>query len=224
MGEIVHMPPRGHYLAQEVGELAGVSGETVGQWARYGYIRASWSKPGEYPRIYSFQDIAEAIMVHELVDQRVPLKVLRPVIESLRDQLGDWPLQHAHLETLAPKGIQVAALLVKHGVDRYELGDHGWQQVGSTTVDPRRVAADLNRGGWAARQIPDLRHIEVDPDRLSGRPTIRGRRVPASMVAELAEAPHGVPLLHEDYDLDADQIRDARRWWEATRRYERAAA
>ena len=37
--------PRAHgtFLAGEVGELAGVSGNTIGQWARWGYIRASQS-------------------------------------------------------------------------------------------------------------------------------------------------------------------------------------
>jgi hypothetical protein len=53
--------PRGWYLAREVGLLAGVSGEKVGQWARYGYIRSSWSST--IPRVYSFQDVAEAIAV-----------------------------------------------------------------------------------------------------------------------------------------------------------------
>ena len=33
--------PHGHFLAGEAGELAGVSGTTIGQWARWGYIRAS---------------------------------------------------------------------------------------------------------------------------------------------------------------------------------------
>src|SRR3954469_20053178 len=106
------MPPRGHYLAQEVGRLAGVSGSKVGQWVHYGYIRASQSAAGEYPRVYSFQDVAEAIMVHELVEQKVPLKVLRPVIESLRERFGDWPLQHAQMETLTTPDVSVASLLV----------------------------------------------------------------------------------------------------------------
>jgi hypothetical protein len=49
---VVRMPPRGHYLASEVGQLAGVSGERIGQWSRYGYIRASQSDD-EYPLVYS---------------------------------------------------------------------------------------------------------------------------------------------------------------------------
>lgn len=224
MGSVVHLPPRGRYVASEVGQLAGVSGEKVGQWARYGYIRASQSEPGEYPRLYSFQDVAEAILVHELLEQNVPYAVLRPIIEALRIELGDWPLQHAHLETVSGDEIPLAALLVRHGGNRYELGLHGWQQVEGAFVQPRRVVADLHRGGWAVRELPDLQHIEVDPDRLSGRPTIRGRRVPVSLVAELATRPDGAEILHEDYDLDDEQIRDARRWWDVTTRFEQAVA
>lgn len=218
MGKLVLLPPRGHYLASEVGQLAGVSGETIGQWARYGYVRASQSESGEYPRIYSYQDVAEAIMVHDLVDKTVPLKVLRPVIEALRDELGDWPLQHSELATLSSPDIAVAALLVRHGGDRYELGPHGWQQVEAAAVNPQRVVSDLHRGGWAARELPDLRHIEVDPDRMSGRPSIRGKRIGAQDVAEIASGPDGLEDLVEGYNLQQTEIDDARRWWDAVSR------
>ena len=225
MGSLVHLPPRGHYLAQEVGQLAGVSGNTIGQWAHYGYLRASQSKPGEYPRVYSFQDAAEAIMVHELLDQKVPLQVLRPVIESLRERFGDWPLQNTMLETVSASEVSVASLLVREGDRRLELGGHGWQIVEDAAVSPQRVSADLHRGGWAVRQLPGLRHIEVDPDRLSGRPAIRGRRVPISLVVELAATLEGEEILREDYDLSSHQIHDAQRWWDATTAYtERVAA
>lgn len=218
------MPARGHYLAHEVGQLAGVSGSTIGQWAHYGYIRASQSGPGEYPRLYSFQDVAEAILVHELIEKKVPMKVLRPVIEGLRDRFGDWPLQHARLETLSSPDITVAALLVRDGEKRFELGPHGWQLVEHTTVNPQRVVSELSRGGWAVRQLPDLRYIAVDPDLLSGQPAIRGRRVPVSLVAELATQTDGPDILREDYDLSPDEIEDAVRWWRATSAYDQVAA
>jgi hypothetical protein len=48
--------------------------------------------------------------------------------------------------------------------------------------------------------------------------------VPVALVAELADEPDGVEMLHEDYDLDDEQIDDARRWWNATRSYELTAA
>lgn len=159
---MMRLAPRGHYLAHEVGWLAGVSGDRIGQWARRGYIRASQSDGR--PHVYSYQDVAEAMVVHELLD---------------------------------------------HGAD---LRSIPWQQV----VEPenlRKIAGQLERGGWAVRGLPELRHIEVNPDMLSGRPVIRGKRVPASMVAELADREDGLEILHEDYDLTDPEIRDAQRWW-----------
>lgn len=218
------MPPRGHYVAHEVGRLAGVSGGQIGQWAHYGYIRASQSEPGEYPRVYSFQDVAEAIVVHELLEQKVPLPVLRPVIEELRARYGDWPLQHARLETVTAPGISVASLLVRDGEQRLELGDHGWQLVESATVNPVKVSVDLSRGGWAVRNRDDIQHVEIDPDRLSGAPAIRGKRVPIATVIELAGSLTGEEILREDYDLDPDEILDAQRWWDAVSNYESTPA
>jgi uncharacterized protein (DUF433 family) len=89
------------------------------------------------------------------------------------------------------------------------------------TPDLHRVAAELERGGWAARLLPDLRHIEVDPDRLGGRPVIRGRRIAAQEVATLAGVPGGREVLRDDYDLEDAQIDDAVRWWETARAFER---
>jgi uncharacterized protein (DUF433 family)/DNA-binding transcriptional MerR regulator len=223
VGTVTQMPPRGRYLAQEVGRLSGVSGGTIGQWLHHGYIRASQSESKDYPRVYSFQDAAEAILVHELLVKGVPPEVLRPTIEGLRETRGDWPLQTSELESLSAEGIPLASLLVKEGEDRFELGPHGWQVVEHTTVNPQRVAADLRRGGWAARELPDLAHVTVDPDFLSGRPTISGRRVPISLVAELAEDEDGPAILREEYDLSTDEINDALLWWTESSKYEIAA-
>jgi len=200
-----------------------VSGGTIGQWLHHGYLRASQSQPGEYPSVYSFQDAAEAILVHELLDKGVPPAVLRPVIEGLREQRGDWPLQSSELESLSADGIPLASLLVKEGEHRFELGPHGWQVVEHTTVNPQRVAADLRRGGWAVRDLPELEHVKVDPDFLSGRPTISGRRVAISLVAELAADADGPSILRDEYDLSPEEINDAVLWWRESSKYEIAA-
>lgn len=89
--------PRGWYLAREAGLLAGVSGDKIGQWARYGYIRSSWSST--IPRIYSFQDVAEAIAVHELLSRGVVHADIKRAIGGLRAHYGDWPPQTAPLVT-----------------------------------------------------------------------------------------------------------------------------
>jgi uncharacterized protein (DUF433 family) len=53
---------------------------------------------------------------------------------------------------------------------------------------------------------------------------IRGRRVPVSLVAEEAQDPEGLELLHADYELTDDEISDAKRWTEVPRSFELAAA
>lgn len=219
-----------HYLAHEVGRLAGVSGHTVGQWARHGYIRPSQSTGP--PHVYSFQDVAEAILVHELLERGVPYGEIRATISALRELYGeDWRLTRSepHLATIpsdARSGRGRARVIAEETDALYDLGRRGWQQMADARIteeDLDRVADLLGRGGWAARDL-DLRHVEVDPNRLSGRPAIRGRRVPAPKVARLAKTRAGLLSLVEDYELTAEEIRDAERWWEATSRFERSAA
>ena len=207
------MPPRGHYLAREVGRLAGVSGDRVGQWARRGYIRSSQSDGR--PRIYSFQDVAEAMVVHELLERKVRHRDIRQAIESLRDEFGDWPLTHAPIATSAGDRATSAALIVEREGRHYDFADRPWQQV-IGVEDLRRIRESLGRGGWVVRALPDLEHVEVDPDRLSGRPTIRGRRIAVEDVAELADTQGGRELLKDGYELKDEQIADAVRWSRAT--------
>lgn len=212
------MPPRGFYLANEVGRLAGTSGYEIGQWARYGYIRASQSRKGHWPLVYSYQDVAEAMVVHQLLDNGVSYDTIKDVLDGLRvdKELGDWPLSNVELATVG--GGDVVA---KRKGAEFDMSGRPWHEV-LDVGDLRKIAADLHRGGWAAREVPDLAHIEVDPDRLSGRPAIRGRRVAARAVAELAEA-GGTDVLIDEYELDTDEIRDAQRWWEAASSYEAAS-
>ncbi len=214
------MPPRGHYLAHEVGRLAGVSGERVGQWARRGYIRSSQS--ADRPRVYSYQDVAEAMVVHELFNREVAPRSVKKAIAEIRKEFGyDWPLQNVSLR-VPPRSERSRG---KSKTVVLELAPHVKTDISKphpvlTDEDLVQVATDLHRGGWAARQLPQLQHIEVDPDRLSGRPVVRGTRVPAEDAGRLATSEAGVAILVEDYDLVDDEIADAREWWHAVQRYE----
>lgn len=212
------MEPRGHYLANEVGRLAGVSGDRIGQWARRGYIRSSQSSGS--PRVYSYQDAAEAIVVHELLENNVPLKVIRGAVEELRDKYGhDWPLSSSPLAV--HKDFQKSPIVVIEDEQGFDVGK-GWQRV-LTTDNLQRIAGDLARGGWVTRHKPELKHVEVNPDRLSGRPTIAGMRIPVDLVGQIASEPDGVSILKRDYELSDAQIRDASKWWEAVKQFDRAA-
>ncbi|HEX5267829.1 MAG TPA: DUF433 domain-containing protein [Acidimicrobiales bacterium] len=218
--------PRGHYLADEAGRLAGVSGTTIGQWARRGYIRSSRStRP---PRVYCFQDVAEAMVVHELVARGAGLRAIKAAADRLRAQRdSNWPLQQSRLlvpgagDGERPSRRRVRTIVVEEDEVHTDLVS-GHPVLAA--LDLETLVAYLGRGGWAAREIPSLRHIEVDPDRLSGRPVIKGKRVPAELAARMAETPQGVDLLMHDYGLTRDEVEDARRWWHAVVRYEQVAA
>lgn len=212
-GKVTELPPRGYYLAHDVGQLVGVSGDRIGQWARRGYIRPSIQKGP--PNVYSYQDVAEAMVVHELVRRGVRFPVIKQAIWSVRKENGsNWPLSNARLYVFSGGG----AVVVDDGAMKHDVrDDHG---VFDIELEPIRTM--LRHGGWAARELPDLRHIEVDPDRMSGRPVIAGTRIPAEDVGRLAQRPDGRRILREDYGLTDDQIDDADRWWRTVEAYEAA--
>src|SRR3954464_14604442 len=117
----------GRLLAADVGELVGVSGTTIGQWARRGYIRSSQAA-GD-PRVYAVEDVAEAAVVRALLDRGVRRPVIRRAAERLRSAAasGTWPLARARLGTVTERGRTRLLLDVDGGW--HELGPRGWQRV-----------------------------------------------------------------------------------------------
>lgn len=186
----------GHYTAAEVGRLAGVSARRVGQWARYGIIPSVSTKP----RVYSYADAGEAVLVRYLVGLGYKPGEVREVVESLRRDYGEWPLASAPLEhdgkLLVIKrkgGVYVSVQRPGHGV------------IAGTLIDLKAVRAALERGGWVSVDSP-REYIEVDPERLSGRPTIKGRRIATEVVADLAKRPEGREILADDFGLSKEEI------------------
>jgi DNA-binding transcriptional MerR regulator len=135
--------PSGHgnLLAADVGELVGVSGTTIGQWARRGYIRSSRSEAD--PRVYTVEDVAEASMVHALLDRGVRRAEVRRAIERLRSGDHPWPLTDARLATLHDAGNGGRArprLLLFEDGGWLELRPRGWQRVVAVgTIDEVRL-------------------------------------------------------------------------------------
>lgn len=189
----------GHYSAVEVARLAGVSPRRIGQWARYGIIPSSPNGR----RTYSYADAGEAVLAHYLVEQGLKPGEVRTIVENLRDEYGDWPL------ATAPLAHEARLVVLRIGgevfVDVIHRADQG---VIAGTVNLSEVRDALARGGWVALRKP-REHIEVDPERLSGRPTIRGRRVATEVVAALATREDGLELLYEDFGLTREQIAEA---------------
>jgi len=97
----------------------GVTGNTIGQWARWGYIRASQSQ-GD-PHVYSVDDVAEAAMVHALLDAGASHAQVRRAIAHLP---GRWPLSDARLSVTDTGRIVL---------DReFVLSPRGWQAITET--------------------------------------------------------------------------------------------
>ena len=101
----------------------GVTGTTIGQWARWGYIRASQSQ-GD-PHVYSVEDVAEAAMVHALLEAGVTHAMVRRAIAHLP---GTWPLSDVQLSVTDGKRIVLDRAFV--------LAPRGWQAM--TEMPPLR--------------------------------------------------------------------------------------
>ena len=166
----------GHFSPGEVGELAGVSGNTIGQWARWEYIRASQSD-GD-PHVYRVEDVAEAAIVSELLERGVRHRDVRRAIHYL-DDYGDWPLSEAPLAT-TPDGRLV---LLREDGEIFALSARGWQLMS-------RAAGDCDvRLRLRALSPAELAPARPTAARPSPRRACRGRPRAVAGAAELASPP-----------------------------------
>jgi uncharacterized protein (DUF433 family)/DNA-binding transcriptional MerR regulator len=191
----------GSYTAAEVARLAGVSSRRIGSWAREGIILPSVSTR---PNIYSYADAGEAIVAHYLVDQGKGPGSVRKAVERLREQFGPWPL------ATAPLAHDGAMLLEWNDAQgcwiSVDIPEH--EVIEETLIDLTLIATALGRGGWVTIDKP-REHVEVDPERHSGVPVVRGRRLPTSLVAAIATEADGRAILRDDYELSKAEIDDA---------------
>jgi DNA-binding transcriptional MerR regulator len=132
--------PHGRFLAAEAGELAGVSGTTIGQWARRGLIRSSISD--EDPRVYSVEDVAEAAVVRALLDKGIRHGDLHRLIARL-DGYGAWPLSEAALATTAEP---LPRIVLRDDDGDWVLTARGWQRP-AAPLALRDVRLRLQRSG-----------------------------------------------------------------------------
>jgi uncharacterized protein (DUF433 family)/DNA-binding transcriptional MerR regulator len=191
----------GSYTAAEVARLAGVSSRRIGRWASEGIILPSVSR---HPNIYSYADAGEALLAHYLIEQRKPPSQIKGIVHHLRETYGPWPLATA---PLAHDGKLVVLWDSKR--KRWVSADIPEHEVlNATLLNLKDIRESLGRGGWVAFKKP-RKHIEVDPERHSGTPVVRGRRLPTSLVAAVASGKDGRKILREDYGLKKAEIDDA---------------
>jgi len=202
----------GAFAPFQAGALAGVSGNRIGQWARYELIKPTLFR-GRPANLYGFHDVAEAIVVHWLLDRGFSYADIHSAIERARIDHPDWPLLTAPLGIAqhAVAGDPRGAIVLEVAQGTYVDTRGGGDQV---TLKPELLEAArdmLRRGGWIAAQL-GLKRIEVDPDKLGGTPVVRGRRWPIERVAQLANDEAGRAVLTHDYALHRLDIDESLRW------------
>ncbi len=118
----------------------------------------------------------EAVLVRYLVGQTFATGKIREIVENLRREYGPWPLATAPL-----KHDGRLAVIEKDGKIYIDAADrHEQRVIGQTLLDLKAVRAALESGGWVAYEKP-RKHIQVDPERLSGQPVVRDEDVPVAV-------------------------------------------
>lgn len=187
--------PFGRYSTREVSHLTGVPPRRIGLWARRGCILRSRPDFPKYP--YSYQDVAETLVVRKLLEQEVPFADARRAVTRLRDDCGNWALRDAPLRSDEYRRILLQTVDLREDASR--------------SSGLRAISAALADGGWASVE-EGLTQIAVDPAIMSGTPTIRGRRITAMFVGKMGATADGIRTLENDYGLSAEEIDQGSRW------------
>jgi uncharacterized protein (DUF433 family)/DNA-binding transcriptional MerR regulator len=203
----------GVFSPHRAGALAGVSGNQIGQWARYGLIRPTVYE-GRPANRYAFYDVAEAIVVHWLNTQGFDYAAIHEAIADAQSRYPSWPLIRAEVGIARDAVGRDRGMIVERQDGQYvEIGRPGGQIVLQPELFNR--AHDMLRsGGWLADRL-GLQRIEVDPEKVGGAPTLRGRRWPVERVARIAADADGRAILTEDYGLDSRDVDESLQWTDA---------
>lgn len=201
------------YSPGRAGALAGVSGQRLGQWARNLIVRPSVYK-GRPTNLYSYFDVAEAVAVNWLRSERFRYDEIHTAIQAARVDQPDWPLSQSDLGVARADPDEDRGAIVKREGPIYVDITYEGDQV---TLRPSflfHVSDVLRSGGWIARQL-GLEHLEVQPGRLGGLPTLKGRRWAVQHVALIAEDHAGRSTLVDDYGLLPVEVDECVAWSEA---------
>jgi uncharacterized protein (DUF433 family) len=227
MGEVVSLLDRPVYTFREVDRLLGLNQDTARRWVD-GYRRGNSAYPpivreestGE--RWVTWGEFTEVRLLSEYRDlNHIRIQKLRYVVQSLRQEFGHrYPLAYAQ-SFLRPEGREV----VMRAQQAADLGDdllvvartgqlvmaprvERFLKAATFDVDPAHPESDSE---IAVRFQADPRYpdVAIDPDQRSGRPTIVGRSILVTTLAEMVLAGDKVEDVANWYDLSADQVQQA---------------
>lgn len=160
-------------------KLSGTTVSQLAHWRRTGILVPEVRSTGR-PLLYSFRDIY-ALRTFVKLRQQTSLQQIRKALDYLQEI---EPFQHPSSFSLVREGNSI--VLWRDGDNSIDLVKHPGQTLLATFEDI--LGAFTTRSG---KRVADLRrpapHIEVEPARLGGWPTIEGTRVPFDEVAHLLQ-------------------------------------
>lgn len=220
-GEVVSLLDRPVYLFGEVDRLLGLDAGTARRWIN-GYSRSG----RKYPPIVrterseqhwaTWGEFVETRLLAEFRQQKISIRQMRIVVERLREEFGQrYPLAHAR-----PFLRQEGRDIVMRAQQDAKLGDDLFVVVrnGQVVLSPRTerfhdaaTYTDAPDDSFVSRIEADPRYpaIAIDPEHKSGRPTVVGRAILVTTLADMVLAGDRVADVAEWYELQPDQVQQA---------------
>lgn len=225
MGELVSLLDRPVYTFREVDRLLGLNQGTSRRWID-GYTRGGRTyspivrEEATGEKWVTWGEFTETRLLSEYrrVDD-IRIKKLRVIVDFLRREFGQrYPLAYSRL-FLDVEGREIL-MRAQHdaGVDDDLALVVGTGQLAMRTqrfVDAATFAVDPGAPGMAAdiavkfQADPRYPDIAVDPEHKSGRPTVAGRSILVTTLADMVDAGDKVSDVAEWYDLTSDQVQQA---------------
>lgn len=227
VGELVSLLDRPVYTFREVDRLLGLNQGTARRWID-GYRRSGRlyqpivrEKPTADPWV-TWGEFTETRLLSEYRDLNdIRIQKLRAVVEHLRQESGHrYPLAYA-LPFLQPHGREIlrhaqeAAGLEEDLLVVIRTGQLVMTPRAERFVDAATYEADPGSSQQdqmiAVRFRADPRYPDVvnDPEQRSGRPTIVGRNILVTTLADMVLSGDGVDEVARWYDLTGDQVQQA---------------
>lgn len=214
MTVVVPLLSRDVYLYAEVDRIVGLRAGTARRWIN-GYVRSGRHYDPILrvePRDTEWATWGEFVETRILAEYReeIHTRRLRAAIEALRHEYrSDYPL--AYLQpylSVVNRDLTISdddetQVVVRTG--QILLGE-GWP-----VIKQAQLASDDRGAKFVAEVPPDIEFpgIVVNPNRYSGQPTLRGRRISAATIAGMVKAGEKDADLAADYGLSLDQIAEA---------------
>lgn len=221
---VVSLLERDVYGMPQVDRILGLPGGTARRWID-GYERSSRHYAPVIrveptgSDIVTWGEFVETRLLAEYRDRGVPLIKMRPAIERLREELGEYPLASARM-WLDVEG-QELVRRAQEDVGLDPLLALVEVRTGQAVIDWTKPADDFRRSiEWTKangtppqprliRPYPDIKDVVVNPVRGFGEPVVHKRNVRTDIIAELIRAGDTPDMIAEQYELRPRQVQAA---------------